>query len=110
MILYQIAGVDPGEATADLRPILTEHARFFLQGGGQLALADWASLDELERAAFAAAGRRLRVEQAVRVGLAAQGDLAAMRVQAEVDGGQAHDEAALSAAVRAAKAATHGRA
>lgn len=97
---------------SQLAAVLTGHARHFLQGGGSVSLQDWLSLDQSERAAFAAAGKALHVEQAMRIGQAARGDLAALRVQAELDGGRAHDNALLSAAVRslanAAKGATHG--
>lgn len=93
-----------------LAAILTGHARHYLQGGGSVSLQDWLSLDLAERAAFAAAGKSLQVEQAVRIGQAARGDLAALRVLAELDGGRAHDDALLSAAVRSlAKAAEEGR-
>lgn len=115
MSLLAIAGLGPvpdglDDATLDaLRALLGEHARAFLLGGGHLSLAEWAGLHGLERAALTAAGRRLVVEQAVRVGTAAQGDLAALRVQAEVDGGEAHDAAMLRTAVQAmARASREG--
>lgn len=110
-LLRDIAGLygDIDDRTK-LAGILTGHARHYLQGGGVLSLQDWLSLDQAERAAFAAAGRVLQVEQAIRIGQAARGDLAALRVQAELDGGKAHDDALLSAAVRSlADAAKGGR-
>lgn len=110
-LLRDIAGLygDPGDdedARAKFAAILTGHARHFLQGGGTITLQDWLSLDQAERAAFAAAGKALQIEQAIRIGTAAQGDLAALRVQAELDGGRSHDDALLAAAVRALAAAT----
>jgi len=88
------------EVTPEVRAVLVEHARLFLAAGGTLTLEDWADLTQPERAAFVAAGKALAVEQAVRVGKASQGELAALRVFAEVDGGEAHDAAALEVAVK----------
>lgn len=92
---------DPGpDLPGEARAVLVEHARMFLAAGGSLSLDDWGALYGAERAAFVAAGRELAVRQAVRIGEAAQGDLAALRVLAEIDGGQAHDDARLAIAVR----------
>ncbi len=111
-LLRDIAGLygeaDDQDSRAKLAAVLTGHARYFLQAGGSISLQDWLSLDQAERAAFSAAGRTLQIEQAIRIGTAAQGDLAAMRVQAELDGGKAHDDSLLAAAVRALAAATNG--
>ncbi len=115
-LLRDIAGLygdaEDHEGRAQLAAVLTGHASLYLQGGGALSLQDWLSLDQAERAAFAAAGKTLLVQQAMRIGQAARGDLAALRVHAELDGGKAHDDALLSAAVRslatAAKGVTHG--
>lgn len=90
------------DARATIAALLTGHARHFLQGGGSLSLRDWLDLDQPERAAFTAAGKALAVEQAIRIGQSAQGDLAALRVKAEIDGGQDHDRALLRTAVQAA--------
>jgi hypothetical protein len=99
--LFAVAELDPSsEVTDELRAVLAEHARLFLIGGGRLSLADWTALSLVERAAFVAAGRLLAVRQAVRIGEASQGELAALRVEAEIDGGAAHDAAALGVAVR----------
>lgn len=105
-LLWQIAGVEdlpPPEATvpAEARALLVEHARLFLAAGGTLSLVDWDQLDDAERCALAFAGRERDVKQAVRIGRASQGPLGALRVQAEIDGGEAHDEAQLGAAVDA---------
>lgn len=115
MKLFRVA-FEPDAAAEDVTPevraVLVEHARMFLDGGGTLTLDDWAGLTGTERAAFVAAGRARAVEQAVRIGRASQGDLAALRVFAEVDGGQAHDDAALELATkqiaRASQGAAHG--
>jgi hypothetical protein len=107
--LYRIAGLDPEtETTPKLRAVLTEHARLFLQTGGSLSLQEWSDLSDVERAAFVAAGKALDVEQAIRIGQASRGDLAALRVQAEIDGGRAHDDALLSTAVCATAKALGG--
>lgn len=103
-LLWQISGMEefPGadEAVAPaLRELLVENARLFLVAGGTLSLGDWDLLDQAERAAFVAAGRAVAVEQAVRIGKAGQGPLGALRVQAEIDGGEAHDAARLEQAV-----------
>ncbi|MCO5167878.1 MAG: hypothetical protein M9894_16160 [Planctomycetes bacterium] len=79
---------------------LSVHARHFLEAGGVPSLEEWAALTPLERSAFVAAGRTLRVEQAVRTGQASRGELAALRVLGELDQGRAHDEALLEGAVR----------
>lgn len=93
----------PGELApqfkAQLRQLLRETASNYLTAGGQVTPSLWLNLDRTERAALTAAGLRLNVDQAIRIGTAAQGDLAALRVRAEIDGGEAHDNAMLRAAV-----------
>lgn len=105
MILRRIAGLPPdhadlpGAMRARVQAILVAHARYFLAAGGTLTLADWADLEDDERAAFVAAGKALEVERATRQATAASGELGQLRVQAELDGGAAHDDALLRDAV-----------
>lgn len=105
MILRQIAGLPPDCADlpdtvrAHAQAILVTHAELFLQAGGTLTLSDWAGLDDTERAAFVSAGKRREVDRALRYGNAARGNLDALRVLAEVDGGVAHDDELLRGAV-----------
>lgn len=104
-MLRQIAGLPPyhadlpGSVRAEWHAILTAHARLFLQAGGTLTLRDWADLDEPERAAFVSAGLALEVDRALRAATAAKDEQGALRVLAEVDGGEAHDDALLRDAV-----------
>lgn len=106
--LLRSLGLVEGDAEAEMTPpeldrlrqILAQEALNYLQAGGVVLPENWLMLSSLERAALTAAGRRLQVEQAVRIGQATQGDLAALRVRGEVDGGLAHDDAALQAAVK----------
>ncbi|MBX3467184.1 MAG: hypothetical protein KF878_09845 [Planctomycetes bacterium] len=93
--------------------VLLDAATHFLMGGGVLSLQDWAAMDTRDRAVFVRAGRKVRAWQAAQTGLAAQGHLHALKVMADVDGGQAHDDAVMTAALaRALQKPTevvHGR-
>lgn len=90
----------------DAMPLLVQGAHDALEGGVVLSLQDWAAMGFHERAAFTAAGRRLAIANALRVGLAASGESG--RVLGEVDGGQAHDDALLSRALRACAEVARG--
>lgn len=111
-LLRDIAKVygEPGddEERKALAAILTGHARHFLQGGGVVSMGDWLSLDTDERAALSAAGLSLAVEQAVRSGQAASGELGALKAHAQLDGGRAHDEALLRQSVNSIARALNG--
>ena len=72
------------------QPIAAE-AYDFLRAGGSLSLSDWLALSDQSAAALVAAGNRIRVEQALRSGLAARSREGAAAVSSEVDGGRAMD-------------------
>lgn len=71
----------------------------FLAAGGVVTLSEWAELAPEERGALGAAAKILRVEQARRLALAARDDKGRALVEAELDGGKAHDEQLLVEAV-----------
>lgn len=69
-----------------LTPDLVTNAELFLLAGGTLTLQDWVGMSTEDRVAYAVAGHRLRLEQAVAIGRAVQDP---NQVQAALDGGQA---------------------
>ena len=74
-------------------------AKQFLDAGGVLLWSDWKGMTPAERAAFVAAENRRRVEQAMRIGTASTGPRGVLQTAAELDGGQALEEAMLQKAV-----------
>jgi hypothetical protein len=70
-------------------------AEVFLRGGGCVSPCEWEWLEEVERAALAAAGDRIRAEEALMAGAAAAGPEGALRVGARIDGGAALERAVL---------------
>ena len=103
--LEYLRGFDPedvaDENTKQLLPLLVEAAGHFLGSGGVVSLQEYCELSRVERVAMSAAGKRRDVELAVRAAKASQGDAGLALVAAEVDGGEAHDEMMLAAAVSA---------
>ncbi len=102
--LLRVAGLDPSQIDrndirSELVALLTRYASHFLEGGGSFSLSEWADLYACERVALASAGKARAVKQALRVGQAAQGSLEALRVKAEIDGGESHDDEAIRATV-----------
>lgn len=73
-------------------PLLVGFAEQFLLAGGVITLEDLAGLSKLELTALAAAGRRLRAEDATQKGIAAAGVLGAAEVLSEIDGGATRDQ------------------
>ena len=103
--LEYLKGFDPEDVsspeTKQLIPVLVETARHFLVSGGVVSLQEYCELTRVERVAMSAAGKRRDVELAVRAAKASQGEAGLALVAAEVDGGEAHDEMMLAAAVSA---------
>lgn len=101
-----------GESLSDedqvMLPILVEFSAEFLHAGGTITLQDMRTLAPVEFMALAAAGRRLRIEQAVRIGHASQGPLEAATALESVDGGAARDQILADVAVAAAARARNG--
>lgn len=71
----------------ELDAALTKHAENFLRAGGTLSLDDWSLMNDSEHGAFVAAGDRIRIEDSVNTGLAAQSLDSAASIYAAVDGG-----------------------
>lgn len=72
--------------------------RDFIRAGGAPSLAEWLSLSAECRAALAGEAEVMRIEQAVRIGSAAQGPAAAAEILAEIDGGALRRRLALKGA------------
>ena len=104
-VLFKLANLPTTANLVEARPYLVASARYFLEAGGVLSLADWAALSPVERAAFTSAGRQLHVERVVDQATAARDELGALKVKAKLDDGRAHDDAVLRRAVNAARAA-----
>lgn len=107
-LLYNICNLMDAPKGADedkVRQVLVPAALNFLRAGGTLSLQDYALLSPLSRQAFVAAGELHRREQAVAIGMAAQGALGAAAVLSDVDGGQTVKELACDAV--AGQTATH---
>lgn len=75
------------EAPPEALRVLLDEAEAMLRAGVHPTAAEWAQLEQHERAALTEAGRRLEVEQAIRISTAILGGSAV--VSAEVDGGEA---------------------
>jgi hypothetical protein len=98
------AGLGP-EQERELLAVLiaaAEHARWCG------VVPDWDDASEIERVAWATAGRRIALQQARWIGLAAQGPRAAAGVAAELDGGEEHDQILLAEGLLAAAAVIRG--
>jgi len=95
--LHELAGL-PASRSEGI-PVMTRAAVLMLEARVMLCPDWWSQQDEHERSALAAAGRRLDVRQAARTGRAAQGEVEALAVEAEVDGGTHHDLAVVALAV-----------
>lgn len=95
--LHELAGLSTSNPEALKH--LTAYACTMLKARVRLSAEFWAEQDGTEQAALLAAGQILDVRQARRFGLCAQGGLDALKVEAELDGGAAHDEALLEFAV-----------
>jgi hypothetical protein len=97
MILREIAGLDPHDRTPEAQDASVIAAVQFRRAGGTLTLADWSEFDALERAAMMQAGLILTVEDAIRQAIAHRGDAGLAEVAAEIDGGAARDQLAVTA-------------
>jgi len=94
--LWKTAGINTDvEISEDVQGLLVDAALGFLRAGGVLSLADYAMLSAESRAAFQAAQDALSVQQAARIGQAAQGPRGVAAMLAEIDGGDALIENAL---------------
>jgi len=92
----ELQGLDHDEVQEGmLAGLLLRAAQQFLSVGGVVSLTEAAALSSESRAALSTARRALEVEQAVRIGQAAQGDLSALRVYGLLDEGEQHDFLAL---------------
>ncbi len=108
--LFQAAGVGlDAKQEQQLQPLLVETALTFLRCGGRLSLLDFALLSGPSRAAFAAAGDMFRAATAAQIGAAASGPEGAANVLAEVDGGQAKADLAVSRVADKAAARLAGK-
>lgn len=85
-----------GAPDATLLPALAELALVARRAGVHPTLEDL--VDPLERKAWAAAGDRFEVTRAQRIGQAATGPRGVLLVEAELDQGDAHDEAVIATA------------
>ena len=80
MILWRIAGLESVAAdprASEAAPILREHAEAALEVCAP-TLAEWEGLDKIERAAFVAAAKRIKIRSACLSLRIAQGDAAAI--------------------------------
>jgi hypothetical protein len=77
----------------------------FMEAGGSPSWDEWDAMDLETQAAFVAVARIRRVEDAARNGLASSGPRGVLEVVAEIDGGEALEEALMRQAVVAIKAA-----
>jgi len=107
----ELQGLDHDEVQEGmLAGLLLRAAQQFLSVGGVVSLTEAAALSSESRAALSTARRALEVEQAVRIGQAAQGDLSALRVYGLLDEGEQHDEALMQSVVRGVAEARSKRA
>ena len=79
--------------------MLSEIAERVIVSRVSLSPEQFLELHELERAAFFQAGKRLDVEQALRIGKASRSDIEEAAVAAEIDGGEEYDRCLLERAV-----------
>tara|TARA_Y100000310_G_scaffold340657_1_gene437216 strand:- start:9 stop:386 length:378 start_codon:yes stop_codon:yes gene_type:complete len=77
-----------GDLPEATKEVLSQEAEAFLRAGGVVTMDLWEDLSLESKAAFVIAGNRLRIENAVRVGMAAQSEEMACRVMSDADGGQ----------------------
>lgn len=85
------------ELSEEIRDAMADEAENFLLAGGSLTLGEWALLSASTREALTEGGRRLEVARALRIGLAAAGQVA--DVLSEVDGGEQQRRAAIDLAL-----------
>lgn len=77
-----------GDLPEDAREVLAQESEAFLRAGGIVTMDLWENLSLESRTAFVVSGTRLKIENAVRIGLASQSKEMACRVMADADGGQ----------------------
>ena len=92
-------GIGDVEGNDGLGAVTTECAEAFLRAGGSIALAEWASLNDMSRAALVDAGNRIATERAVMCGLASLGPDQAAKVMQSADGGATRIRLALERVV-----------
>jgi len=88
-----------GDLPEDAREVLVQESEAFLRAGGMVTMDLWENLSLESRTAFVVSGTRLRIENAVRIGLASQGQEMACRVMSDADGGQMEITHALNKAL-----------
>ena len=81
-----------------MKDTLAQVARF-LDAGGVVQWADWQAMGVETQAAFVVVARRSRVEHAIRIGRATTGPNGVLEVMAELDDGDALEDALLRQAV-----------
>ena len=59
-----------GDLPEDAREVLVQESEAFLRAGGMVTMDLWENLSLESRTAFVVSGTRLRIENAVRIGLA----------------------------------------
>jgi len=90
----------PAEVPDHVAELLTAAAERFLRAGGALTSSEWIALSSPERAAFIAAGDRVRADTAIADGLAAQGLGGLLAVHGVLDGGKAQRRLELEIAAK----------
>jgi len=115
VLLYQIAGLSappPTELTEEqhdeLQALLVVHASQAISAGVALGPGDWRELDQLERAAWGVAARRVHVQHVCEFLQAQIDPMRAAELYGEVDGGQVHDDMALDRVMQVSMLAMGG--
>jgi hypothetical protein len=93
-----IASIEGDDLPEEISDLLGNAVEAFLRAGGVLSWNDWERMSAETRAAFVAAGDRLRSEKAGLAGLAAQSPQAAAGILSASDGGDLSARLAISAA------------
>jgi len=89
----------PTEFTDEIVARLVQEAEGFLRAGGEVSWEFWVGLSVDSRAAFICAGDRLRLENAVAIGLASTSPKTAASMMEAIDGGDLQIKMALKGAL-----------
>jgi len=92
----------------DLGDLVLFYEQFF-RSGGVVSLSEWTEVSQVTRSALLAAGDRHRIRLLEEQAQAAQGPLGLLALRAPHDGGAAHDDLLLAAAVAAVGAREQNR-